>query len=65
MLNKLIAVAMTAVSAAAATGQLPHLIQTVRIAQLQLLKESQSSKWGKPFLLPVEHSSGNRNSRQK
>jgi hypothetical protein len=61
MLNKLIAVAMTAVLAAAATGQLPHLIQTVRIAQLQLLKESQSSKWGQPFLLPVEHSYVNRN----
>jgi hypothetical protein len=34
MLNKLIAVAMTAVFAAAATGQLPHLIQTVRIRTL-------------------------------
>jgi hypothetical protein len=63
MLNKLIAVAMTAVLASAATGQLPRLIQSVRVAQLQLLKDSQSSKWGKPFLLPVEHSSVNRNSR--
>lgn len=52
MLNKLIAAAMTAALSAAATGQLPRLIQTVQLAQLQLLKDSQSSKWGKPFMLP-------------
>lgn len=53
MLNKLIAVAMTAVLTAAATGQLSRLVQTVRVAQLQLIKDSQSSKWGTPFLLPI------------
>ena len=61
MLNKLIAVAMTAALTAAATGQLPRLVQTVRVAQLKLLKDSQSSKWGKPFILPIEHSPANKN----
>lgn len=55
MLNRLIETALIVVLAAAAVGQLPRLVQNVRVAQLQLLKESQSSKWGKPFLLPVEH----------
>lgn len=53
MLNKLIEAALIVVLMAAAAGQLQHLVQTVRVAQLQLLKDSQSSKWGKPFLLPV------------
>lgn len=53
MLNRLIEAAFVVVLAAAAVGQLPRLVQTVRVAQLQLIKESQSSKWGKPFLLPI------------
>lgn len=52
--QKLIQVAVAAALIAAATGQLPKFIQAVRVAQLQLLKESQASKWGKPMLLPVE-----------
>jgi hypothetical protein len=53
MLNKVIEAALIVVLLAAAAGQLPHLLQTVRVAQLQLLKDSQSSKWGRPMLLPV------------
>lgn len=55
--NKLIQVAVAAALVAAATGQLPELpkfIQQVRVAQYQLLKDSQASKWGKPMLLPVK-----------
>ncbi|MBX3041392.1 MAG: hypothetical protein KF789_11855 [Bdellovibrionaceae bacterium] len=50
--NKLIQIAVAATLAAAATGQLPKFIQQVRVAQYQLLKDSQASMWGKPMLLP-------------
>jgi hypothetical protein len=52
-IRKLVDAALVVVLMAAAAGQLPRLIQTVRVAQLQLLKESQSSKWGRPLLLPI------------
>lgn len=52
--NKLIQAAVAAALVAAATGQLPKFIQQVRLAQYQLLKDSQASKWGKPMLLPVK-----------
>jgi len=54
--QKLIDAALIVVLAAAAAGQLPRLVQTVRVAQLQLLKDSMSSKWGRPMLPPVEKS---------
>lgn len=50
-LNKLVEAALITVLIAAAAGQLPRLVQTVRVAQLQLIKDSQSSKWGQAFLL--------------
>ena len=53
MLNKLIEAALIVVLLAATAGQLPRLVQTVRVAQLQLVKDSQSSKWGRAMLLPV------------
>lgn len=52
--NKLIQAAVAAALVAATNGQLPKFIQTVRVAQYQLLKDSQASKWGKPLLLPVK-----------
>lgn len=36
----------------AVTGQLPRAVRAVQIAQLYLLKQSQSSSWGKALLLP-------------
>ncbi len=54
MLNRLIDAALIIVLMAAAAGQLPRLVQTVRVAQLHLLKDSQSSKWGRPFLIPLQ-----------
>lgn len=50
-LNKLVEAALIIVLIAAAAGQLPRLVQTVRVAQLQLIKDSQSSKWGQALLL--------------
>ena len=55
--NKLIQIAVGAALLAAATGQIPQFIQKVRVAQYQLLKDSQASKWGKPMLLPVKEKS--------
>jgi ribonuclease D len=52
-LNKLIDAALVVVMLAGASGQLPKLVQKIRVAQLELLKESQSSNWGKAVLLPV------------
>jgi hypothetical protein len=51
-LEKLIQAALMATLIGAATGQLPRMVQAVRVAQLKLLKESQASKWGKAWLLP-------------
>lgn len=53
-LNKLIEAALIIVLMAAAVGQLPRLNQAIRVAQIQLLKDSQSSKWGRAMLLPVK-----------
>jgi len=55
-IEKLGEAAVAAVMIAAATGQLPRLVREVQIAQLKLLKESQSSKWGRAMLLPVRKS---------
>lgn len=52
--KQLIKIAVVTVLIAAASGQLPKLIQLTRVAQYQLLKDSQASKWGKPMLLPIK-----------
>lgn len=52
--QKLIEAVVIFVFAAAAMGQLPRLLTTVRVAQFQVLKASQSSHWGKPMLLPIQ-----------
>ncbi len=33
------------------TGQLPRVLKAVRILQLELIKDSQASKWGKGMSL--------------
>lgn len=55
MITRLIQIAIAATIAAAAIGQLPRLLQTVQLAELRLLQDSESAKWGRPFLLPVRH----------
>ena len=51
-LDKVIAFGATLAIIAASTGQLPRAIRAIHIAQLQLLKQSQASKWPKAQLLP-------------
>ena len=52
-ITKLIQIAVTFAVLAVSTGQLPRILRDVRVAQLHLIKDSQASKWGKPFLLPI------------
>jgi hypothetical protein len=51
-MKSLIAIAVTLAFAAVASGNLPKILKQVRIAQLQLIKESQASKWPKAMTLP-------------
>ncbi len=51
-LNKLIEAIAIIVIFAESTGQLPRLIREIQIAQLHLLKASQSTSWGQALLLP-------------
>ena len=50
-LENVIKLAVALVFAAALTGQLPRLTNTVRHAQVKLLQESNASNWGSPDLL--------------
>jgi hypothetical protein len=49
-IEKLISIAVTLAVLAASTGQLPRIVHAVRGAQHQLIRDSQASKWGTPFL---------------
>ncbi|NOT81004.1 MAG: hypothetical protein HOP07_18615 [Bacteriovoracaceae bacterium] len=51
-LGKLISISATLAFIVVSTGQLPRALKAIRIAQLQLFKESQASKWGMPMLPP-------------
>lgn len=52
-ISKLITIASMLTVLAASTGGLPKIIKAVHIAQLYLIKDSQSSTWGRAMLLPV------------
>ncbi len=52
-LEKLMGVAVSLALMAAMVGQLPTVIGVVRITQLELIKASQTSNWGKAPLLPL------------
>lgn len=52
--NKLIESAVIIACMAAAAGRLPQLVKAIHVAQYKLLKESRSSNWGKPLLLPIK-----------
>ncbi len=54
-IEKLISVAAVFAVLAVSTGHLPRIVHAVRVAQLQLIKESQASKWGPPGLLYEEN----------
>lgn len=51
-LDKLIAIGAAMAILAATTGQLPKAILAVHIAQVNLIKDSQASKWPRAALLP-------------
>ncbi len=51
MIN-LIKISVTLATIALASGNLPKILVQVRKAQIQLIKESQASKWPKPMTLP-------------
>ncbi len=51
-LNKLIDAIAVLVLLAASTGQLPKIVAKVPVAQLELLRASQSKSWGHALLLP-------------
>jgi hypothetical protein len=51
-IQKLISISATLAVLAVSTRQLPKVLEVVRVAQLQLIKDSQASKWGPPMLLP-------------
>lgn len=52
-IKQLIQVAALFATLAVSSGHLPRILHAVRIAQLQLIKESQTSSWGRAMLLPV------------
>jgi hypothetical protein len=52
-LDKLISAVAIIACMAAATGQLPRIINAVHRAQLQLIQDSKASKWPKAMLLPI------------
>ncbi|MDD4975908.1 MAG: hypothetical protein PHY93_16240 [Bacteriovorax sp.] len=49
-IQKLISISATLAVLAVSTGQLQKVLKVVRVAQLQLIKDSQASKWGTPML---------------
>ena len=59
-IEKLISISVTLAVLTILTGQLPKVLKTVRIAQPQIIKESQASKWGTPILPPIIKSSSYR-----
>jgi hypothetical protein len=52
-IHKLIQIAAILAGLAVSTGQLPRILQEVRLAKLNLIKDSQASKWGQAMLLPL------------
>lgn len=51
-MKTLIAIAVTLAFTTLATGNLPKILKQIQIAQLQLIKDSQASKWPKAITLP-------------
>lgn len=51
-MKKLISISAVLAVFMVSTGRLPQTLKVVRVAQLQLIKESQASNWGRAMLLP-------------
>jgi hypothetical protein len=52
-MNSLIKISVVLAFTAVASGNLPKILYQVRKAQLQLIKDSQASKWRKAITLPI------------
>jgi len=52
-IRSLIQIAVVLGTIAIGTGQLPHILQKVRKAQLELIRDSRTATWGKAMLLPI------------
>ncbi len=52
-IEKLTAWAIALAIAAASTGQFQRVLAAVRVAQLELIRDSQASKWQRAPLLPM------------
>ena len=52
-LDKMISAVAVIACIAAATGQLPRVVNAVHGAQVQLIQDSKASKWPKAMLLPI------------
>ena len=51
-MNSLIKITVALAVIAVASGYLPKILHQVRMAQFQLIKDSQASKWPKAMTLP-------------
>ena len=52
-IKQLIQVSAILAGLAVASGHFPQILHSVQIAQLKLIKASQSSTWGRAMILPV------------
>lgn len=51
-IKQLIQVGAILAGLAVSSGHLPQILHTVQVAQLKLIKASQTSSWGQAMLLP-------------
>lgn len=54
-MNSLIKIAVVLAFAAVSTGNFPKILNQVRKAQFQLIKESKPSKWPRAMTLPSKY----------
>jgi recombinational DNA repair ATPase RecF len=50
-ISKLVHLSVLLATIAASTGQLPKIVNKIRLAHLQLIQDSKASKWGSVMLL--------------
>jgi hypothetical protein len=48
-MNYIITLSATLTILAASSGQIPKIVYQIRLAQLEILKEMHTSKWGTPW----------------
>jgi hypothetical protein len=53
MSTRIFTIALAAALSVAAASHIPRLLNAVRVAELRILKDSESKRWGRPFMLPI------------